>query len=189
MMVVDNKHLFMFKMPALGDLANESVFYLADTFYSSDPSQIERVSEMLNDIWKRGIDISEISNQAGTKLPKIEVSYTDNVSKMVNLMLQNSVTSVLITEHHKPIGVITDRELLREIVEERKDPNKTLAKDLRYTPLIIMDRGESIIDATRIMREKGMKRIAMVKNGQLVGMLTEDNVKEKTPIQVKNPAS
>ena len=189
MMLVDNKHLFMFKMPPLGDLANESVFYLADTFYSSDPSQIERVSEMLNDIWKRGIDISEISNQAGTKLPKIEVSYTDNVSKMVNLMLQNGVNSVLITEHRKPIGVINDRELLREIVEERKDPNKTLAKDLRYTPLIIMDRGESIIDAMRLMREKGMKRIAMVKNGQLVGMLTENNVKEKTPIQVQNPAA
>ncbi|MBE3117103.1 CBS domain-containing protein, partial [Candidatus Bathyarchaeota archaeon] len=189
MMVVDNKHLFMFKMPALGDLASESVFYLADTFYSSDPSQIERVSEMLNDIWKRGIDISEISNQAGTKLPKIEISYTENVSKLVNLMLQNGVTSVLITEHHKPIGVINDRELLREIVEERKDPNKTLAKDLRYTPLIIMDRGESIIDAMRLMREKGMKRIAMVKNGQLVGMLTENNVKEKTPIQVQNPAA
>lgn len=187
MMVVDNKHLFMFKMPALGDLTNESVFYLADTFYSSDPSQIERVSEMLNDIWKRGIDISEISNQAGMKLPKIEISYTDSVSKLVDLMLQNGVTSVLITEHRKPIGVITDRDLLREIVEERKDPDKTLAKDLRYTPLIIMDRGESIIDAMRIMREKGMKRIAMVKNGQLVGMLTDDNIKEKTPIQVKLP--
>lgn len=187
MMVVDNKHLFMFKMPALGDLTNESVFYLADTFYSSDPSQIERVSEMLNDIWKRGIDISEISNQAGMKLPKIEISYTDSVSKLVDLMLQNGVTSVLITEHSKPIGVITDRDLLREIVEERKDPDKTLAKDLRYTPLIIMDRGESIIDAMRIMREKGMKRIAMVKNGQLVGMLTDDNIKEKTPIQVKLP--
>ena len=103
--------------------------------------------------------------------------------------MQNGVTSVLITEHHKPIGVINDRELLREIVEERKDPNKTLAKDLRYTPLIIMDRGESIIDAMRLMREKGMKRIAMVKNGQLVGMLTENNVKEKTPIQVQNPAA
>ena len=52
-----------------------------------------------------------------------------------------------------------------------------------------MDRGESIIDAMRLMREKGMKRIAMVKNGQLVGMLTENNVKEKTPIQVQNPAA
>ena len=189
MMLVDDKHLFMFKMPPLGDWSNESVFYLADTFYSSDPSQIERVSEMLNDIWKRGIDIAEISSQAGMKLPKIEIAYTETVSKLVGSMLQNGVTSVLITEHRKPIGVINDRDLLREVVEEQKDPKTTLAKDLNYTPLIMMDKGETIINALKIMREKGMKRIAMVKNGQLVGMLTAEATKEKTPLQVNTPVT
>jgi len=74
MMLVDNSHLFMFKMPPLSDSSTESAFYLTDTFYSTDASQIERVSEMLDDIWKRGIDITEISSQAGTKLPNIAVS-------------------------------------------------------------------------------------------------------------------
>ena len=173
MMLVDNKHLFMFKMPPLNDFGTESAFYLADTFYSSDPSQIERVSEMLSDIWKRGIDISEISNQAGTKLPSVEVSTTDAVAKLVDKMLQNNVTSILITENHKPVGVINDRELLKEIVEEHKDPKKTLAKDLNYTPLIILQGDESMITAMKLMEEKGMKRAAMVKNGQLIGMLME----------------
>ena len=182
MMLVDNKHLFMFKMPPLNDVAAdvgaESAFYLADTFYSSDPSQIERVSEMLSDIWKRGIDISEISNQAGTKLPAIEVSTTDAVAKLVDKMLQNNVTSILITENHQPVGVINDRELLKEIVEEHKDPKKTLAKDLNYTPLIILQGDESMITAMKLMEEKGMKRAAMVKNGQLVGMLMENAAKK-----------
>ena len=185
MMAVDDKHLFMFKMPPLGDWTSESAFYLPDTFYSSDPSQIERVSEMLNDIWKRGIDISEISSQAGMKLPKIEVPYTETISRLADLMLQNGVNSVLITEHRRPIGVISDRDLLREIVEEQKDPETTLAKDLNYTPLITLDRGESIIDAMRIMREKGMRRIAMVKNGQLVGMLTEEAQRNEPAVEVK----
>jgi len=184
MMVVDNKHLFMFKMPPLSDLGTESVFHLADTFYSSDPSQIERVSEMLNDIWKRGIDISEISNQAGTKLPIVEISTTETLSKLVDKMLQNNVTSVLITEHHKPVGVINDRDILKEIVEEHKDPKKTLAKDLNYTPLIILQGNESMITAMKLMGEKGIKRAAMVKNGQLIGMLTEDFAK-RAALQVK----
>ncbi len=185
MMLVDDKHLFMFKMPPLGDWTNESAFYLPDTFYSSDPSQIERTSEMLNDIWKRGIEISEISSQAGMKLPKIEIPYTETVSRLVDAMLQNSVNSVLITEHRRPIGVISDRDLLREIVEGHKDPLTTMAKDLSYTPLIILDRGESIMNAMQIMREKGMKRIAMVKNGQLVGMLTEEAQRKRTPVEIK----
>ena len=192
MMLVDNKHLFMFKMPPLNDVAAdvgvESAFYLVDTFYSSDPSQIERVSEMLSDIWKRGIDISEISNQAGTKLPAIEVSTTEAVAKLVDKMLQNSVTSILITENRKPVGVINDRELLKEIVEEHKDPKKTLAKDLNYTPLIILQGDESMITAMKLMEEKGMKRAAMVKNGQLVGMLME-NAAKKAALQVKASVS
>ncbi|MGE5575268.1 MAG: CBS domain-containing protein, partial [Ignavibacteria bacterium] len=178
MMVVDDKHLFMFKMPPLADLGVESAFYLPDTFYSSDPSQIERVSEMLDDIWKRGIDITEISSQAGTKLPNVEVSVLETVAKTVTKMLQNNVTSVLITDNHKPIGVINDRELLREIVDSRKNPLKTLAKDINYTPLIILEGDQSMITAMKLMGEKDFKRAAMVKNGQLIGMLTEEAAKK-----------
>jgi signal-transduction protein with cAMP-binding, CBS, and nucleotidyltransferase domain len=166
----------MFKMPPISD-ETESAFYLADTFYSSDPSQIERVSEMLDDIWKRGIDISEVSNQAGTKLPSIQIATTEMATKLVDKMLRNNVPSVLITENHMPIGILSDRDLLREIVVEGKEPNKTLTRDLNYTPLIILQGDESMITAMKLMSEKGIKRAAMVKNGQLIGMLTEDIAK------------
>ncbi|HSV48817.1 MAG TPA: helix-turn-helix domain-containing protein [Candidatus Acidoferrales bacterium] len=178
MMTVDNKHLFMFKNPPLSDEGTESAFYLADTFYSSDPSQLERVSEMLDDIYKRGIDITEVSSQAGTKLPTVEITTTENVTGTVAKMLQNNVNSVLITERRKPIGVINDRDILRGIVEERRDPTKTLTKDLKFTPLIILENEESMITAMKLMSERGFKRAAMVKNGQLIGMLTEEATKK-----------
>ena len=187
MMLVDDKHLFMFKMPPLTDNTAESAFYLADTFYSSDPSQIERVSEMLSDIWKRGIDITEISSQAGTKLPTVEIATSETIAKTVDKMLQNNVNSVLITEYHKPIGVINDREILREIVNARKDPLKTLAKDINYTPLIVLEGDESMLTAMKIMGEKKFERAAIVKNGQLIGMFTEEAAK-KASLQTKPAA-
>jgi sugar-specific transcriptional regulator TrmB/CBS domain-containing protein len=184
MMLVDNKHLFIFKMPPLSDFGVESAFYLADTLYSSDPSQIERTSEMLDDIWKRGIDITEISSQAGTKLPVLEIESTETIAKTVSKMLQINVNSVLIVENRKPIGVINDRELLREIIDARRDPVKTLAKDTNFTPLIILGGDESMITAMKLMGERGFKRAAMVKNGQLIGMLTDEATK-KVALQIK----
>ena len=186
MMLVDGKHLFMFKMAPLSDFGTESAFYLADTFYSSDPSQIERVSEMLSDIWKRGIDITEISSQAGTKLPDIEIATTETIAKTVDIMLQTNLNSVLITEKNKPVGVINDRDLLKEIVDGQKDPLKTLTKDINYTPLIILEGNESMITAMKLMGKKGFKRAAIVKNGQLVGMLSEQ-VSKKVTLQIKDP--
>ena len=178
MMLVDNTHLFMFKNPPLTDLGIESAFYLADTFYSTDPSQIERVSEMLNDIWRRGIDISEISSQAGTKLPIVEVELTDSIAQTVERMLQNNVDSVLITKQQKPFGVINDRDILREIIGHHRDLAKTKAKDLEFIPLIILEGDDTMVTAMKLMNERGFKRAAMVKNGQLIGMLTEQAVKK-----------
>jgi sugar-specific transcriptional regulator TrmB/predicted transcriptional regulator len=189
MMAVDNKHLFMFKKPSLDEMANESGFYLTDTFYSNDPSSIERVSEMLDDIWKRGVDISEISTQAGMKMPTVEASTEETVSTLINAMLKNGVTAILITENQKPIGMISDRDLLKEIVENHKDPQKTRVKDLKYTPLIVLDSGESITTAIKVMRDEGMERAAMVKNGQLVGMLTEDLAMKNTRVPAKTRTS
>jgi sugar-specific transcriptional regulator TrmB/CBS domain-containing protein len=173
MMIVDNKALFIFKSPPLSGGDSESPFYVEDTFYTDDPRTIERSSEMLNDIWKRGVEISELSSQAGMKLPTVEILSAENVSELVAKMLQSNADSVLITQSNKPIGVISTRDLLKEMVETWRDPRKTLIKDLKYTPLVVLDIGESVTDALKIMREKGLKRIAVVKNGQLVGMLTE----------------
>jgi sugar-specific transcriptional regulator TrmB/CBS domain-containing protein len=184
MMLVDNKYLFMFKMRPLTDLGVESAFYFPDTFYSTDLSQVERVSEMLSDIWKRGIDIAEISSQAGTRLPTVEIPATETLANTVDKMLENNVNSVLILDNQRPIGVISDRDLLREIVDEHKDPLQTVAKSLNYTPLIILHPDESMIDAMKIMSKKTFKRAAVVKNNQLIGMLTESAAKRAAlPIQ------
>jgi predicted transcriptional regulator len=85
--------------------------------------------------------------------------------------------------------MISDRDILKEIVEKQKDPQKTCVKDLKYTPLIMLDRGESMMHVLQVMRAKGMERVAMVKNGQLVGMLTEDLAMKKAGVPVKTPVS
>ncbi len=176
MLTVDDKHLFMFKMPPLSDDETEAAFYYVDTFYSSDSSQIERVSEMLDDIWRRGIDIAEVSNQAGTKLPAIEVAFNETLADAVDKMFQNNVNSLLIVKDQIPVGMINDRELLREIVDEHKDPAKTAAKNVNYTPLIVLQAEENMISAMKYMTKKGFRRAAVVKEGQLIGMLTEEAV-------------
>ena len=185
MMLVDDKNLFMFKSPPLSDWTSDALFYMGDTFYTNDPRSIEKVAEMLNDAWKRGMDISQITSQPGMKLPSVEVSSTDSVAKLVDAILQHNVSSVLITENGTPLGVISDKEILREIVEKQKNPTKTAAKDLQFTPLVVLDEAESVTNALKIMREKGATRVAVVKNGQLVGMLTEKAASGREDFAVK----
>ena len=175
MMLVDDRNLFMFKSAPLSDLSDNSAVYLNDAFFTNDRKSIERVSEMLNDTWKRGMDISEITSQAaGMKLPSFAVSATETAANLVSMVLGNNVNSVLITLNDLPVGIINDRDLLKEVVEAKKNPETTLVKDLDYTPLLTLKNGQTMTDALKIMREKGTKRVAVVKDGQLMGMLTQD---------------
>jgi len=107
-------------------------------------------------------------------MPTLEVASSETVTYLVNEMLRNGVSSVLITENQKPIGTICEREILKEIVENHRDPKETHVRDLNYTPLIKLAGGESIIHALQVLRKEGMKRVGVVKNGRLVGMLTEN---------------
>lgn len=188
MMLIDDTNLFMFKTAPMNDLTDES-FYLTDTFYTNDPRSSERVSEMLNDTWKRGTDLFEINSQAGMKLPTVTVLKTDSISKIVKTMLQNNVNSVLIRDDSEPVGMVSDKDLLREIIERKKDAEKTLAKDLDFTPFVTLSSGKSMTDALKTMREKGTKRIAVIKDGQLLGMLTQDIASVKSSLTSKTHAS
>ena len=88
--------------------------------------------------------------------------------------MYNNINSVLITEGDRPVGIINDRDLLKEVVEAKKNPETTLIKDLDYTPLLTLERSQTMTDALKMIREKGIKRVAIVKDGQLMGMLTQD---------------
>jgi len=175
MLLVDDVNLFMFKSPPLEDVSDESLFYLNETVFTNDPKQTERVSEMLNDTWKRGVEVSQITSQAaGMKLPTCTVVISETAGNLVSTMLKNNVDSVLITKNGSPVGIVTDRDLLKEIIESKKDPEKTLIGDLDYTPLLTLEKGQTVTDALRVIRDKATKRAAVVKDGQLVGMLTLD---------------
>jgi len=175
MMLIDDSNLFMFKSAPLSDLSDDSVIYLNDAFFTNDRKSIERVSEMLNDTWKRGMDISEITSQAaGMKLPSFTLPATETAAKLVSVVLGNNINSVLITEDDRPVGIINDRDLLKEVVEAKKNPETTLIKDLDYTPLLTLESGQTMTDALKIIREKGTKRVVVVKDGQLMGMLTQN---------------
>ena len=179
MVIVDNKTLFMFKSPPLKGSPSQTPFYLDDTFYTNDSLTVERAGEMLNDIWKRGVEISEIDSQAGIKLPAVSIGSEEKASELIDTMIQNNVDAVLVTENHKTIGIVTQRDLLKEMAKSKIDPRNTLIRDLNYTPLVEMENVESLSETMRSMHKEGLNRVALVKDGQLVGMLTENLGKNK----------
>jgi len=179
-MMITGGALFMFKAPPPSEASNDSFFYLKDTFYTNDPRSIERVSEMLNDTWKRGTEISDITSQANVHLRWLGVPKTETVSKAAKMMLKENVNTLLVTDNEEPIGLVNEKDLLREIIEHQKNPETTLIGNIAFTPLISFDSSGSLLAISKTMSDRKIGKAVVLRNGQLVGMLAENSTPEKS---------
>jgi CBS domain-containing protein/flagellar hook-basal body complex protein FliE len=172
MLAADSEHLFIFKTPPLNRSATRTPFHLDDVFYTNDARYVERVVEMLNDIWKRGMDVQEMASGPAARTTIIKVSSSATASDVIDLMLGNNVSSVVVTENDTPTGIITERDLLEKIMKRKKDPARIHAKDIMSIPIIAADSDQPLTKALQTMRTTGIKKLAVLRDGKLVGMLT-----------------
>ena len=98
-------------------------------------------------------------------------------------MRQEHVGDLIVTElrdgHIAPIGVITDRDIVVEIVARNADPSDIRVGDTIWRDLLTVRENAGIAFALREMRGAGVRRVPVVNDrGDLTGVLTIDDVLE-----------
>lgn len=105
--------------------------------------------------------------------PVISVLSTDPISEAVAKMINHEVGAVLVNAGGKPEGIITERDLIKRIIYEGKDPSKFRCGEIMSKPLITVDPDASILKAIALMKERGIRRVVVAKEGKAVGIVTE----------------
>lgn len=91
-------------------------------------------------------------------------------------MDQHEVGSVLVADDEGIVGIVTDRDLVLELVASDLDPHGTLLADVMSCDVVTLDVGASLADVTRLMREHVCRRIPILEDGRPVGMVTLDDL-------------
>lgn len=86
-------------------------------------------------------------------------------------MVEQDRGSVIVLEKAKPIGIITERDFVAKVVSKGRDPKKLKVKEVMTTDLLSVDPDTDLYEAVRLMREHGVRRLPVVKNGILYGIL------------------
>jgi len=89
-------------------------------------------------------------------------------------MRQKGVSSVLVSKgaDTQPAGIVTDRDILYRVVAEQRSPFDTVLKDVMSSPLVTINESASVNEAVLLMRKNAIRRLAVLKAGKIVGMLT-----------------
>jgi len=102
------------------------------------------------------------------------------ISHVARVMSNNKIGSVVVVEDEKPIGIVTDSDIVN-LVARGRNPKEMKVKDLEMKKLITMNPEENMLEAAKIMVENDIKRIPIVENEKLVGIVSEKDILVVSP--------
>jgi CBS domain-containing protein len=104
-----------------------------------------------------------------------------SVLEASRLMRQHHVGTLVIVVSdagvNKPVGLVTDRDLVVEVMAAHLDPEAVLVGEIMVEPLRLVREREGVFESMRLMREHGVRRVPVVdESGGLQGIIAVDDL-------------
>lgn len=123
------------------------------------------------------VDLS-VKNIMSTNL--VTFKEGDLVSEVCKAMAKNKISCVLIVKRGRPVGVISERDIVRKINARQRFSKDVSAGVVMSARLKSVEQSESIFEAVKIMRKNRIRRLPVMKRGRLVGLVTETDILRAT---------
>ena len=125
---------------------------------------------------QRRLSVKEIMSRK-----PVVVEYKSTVSEAARLMMENDVGSLIVVKRKKPVGIVTERDILIKVIAQEIDPSNVRVKEVMSSPVIATEQGTDFNEAAEKMARLKIRRLPVVENGKLVGMLTESDILKVAP--------
>jgi CBS domain-containing protein len=130
--------------------------------------------------------MSEITVEDAMTKKIISVSPNESVISVAKKMNEKDIGSMLVCDKNKVMGLITSEDVVKRVVVPNKDPAKLNAKDVMTKKLVTVRSDEDLVEAIRIMIDKGVQRLPVVEGKKLVGLLTDGDILRMAPHLVES---
>ena len=108
----------------------------------------------------------------------------DTVHAAVLKMNKFDIGSVIVVSSGRPVGIITETNVMQRIVEPRMDPVTVWTKDIMSSPLTTIDENAAVEEAAKIMATKKINRLPVIKGNKLVGLISSSDIVKASPTQL-----
>lgn len=102
-----------------------------------------------------------------------------NILEISKIMFDNNIGSVVIVDNYEsnnPVGVITERDIIRILSTTQLGNFQMPVSELMSHPIITLSSKSSILDAMKLMYERKIRRIIVLEENKFVGIVTEHDL-------------
>ena len=105
-----------------------------------------------------------------------KVGEEDSVHLAAVAMQKLGATEAIVMNGKVPVGIITERDILYKVVVPGLAPQQAKSKDVMSSPLESIDESANVAEAISKMSKLGLRRLAVTRNGELVGLVSQKAV-------------
>jgi len=102
----------------------------------------------------------------------ITVEEKATTKKAAELMNEHEIGCLIVVKKGKPAGIVTERDMLKRILLESRDPEKIRVNEIMSKPLIVGKPQMDIEDAVKLMFKRNIKKLPVADKNHLVGLVT-----------------
>lgn len=113
--------------------------------------------------------------------PKIIWANKDDFIVFISeIMSDRNISCVIIKHDDEPVGIITERDLIKKVLAEGIDPKRTTCGQIMTTPLFKVGIDTKLEDALNLMTENHIRRLVITEGNTIVGLITQSDVLQVT---------
>jgi CBS domain-containing protein len=101
--------------------------------------------------------------------------------EIVATMNKFDISSIIVVQGERPVGIITARDILVRLVGQCLAPSALTAKQIMTSPLVTISESATIEEAARLMAKKKIKTLPVMDNNKLGGIVTFTDIVFKVP--------
>lgn len=94
------------------------------------------------------------------------------VLEAAQLMNDRHIGSVLVTEGNQLVGIFTERDVMRRVVADQRDPASTTVADVMTSPVACAAPHTTLDEIRTVMRDKRIRHVPVVNGGAVLGMIS-----------------
>lgn len=114
--------------------------------------------------------------------PVITVKESDTAADAAKLMAKHDIGCVLVSgKKGDTVGIMTERDIVQRIAAKNLVPSRVTVAESMSKPVITIQSRASVTDAAKLMNQRKVRRLAVIEDGKLAGLLTMKDILEVTP--------
>lgn len=122
------------------------------------------------------MNVKDIMSKNIAKVPE-----STSIRKAAEIMTEKRMGVLVVVNEHKLLGIVTEDDIIRKVVGKGKHPQETTVGEIMVKEVINITPEKTIEEAATLMTENKIKKLPVIEEKKLIGMLTASDMVAAEP--------